>query len=298
MKTSTATFFLAGLSAAASLLHAQTPLSPRSSENDVEYLAEVAYAGRAGIAAGSQALGDIDSLQVRLNAVRTLPIDAGSAWLLGIGAERFEFNPPAGQPIPDRLAAYTLKLGYNRQLDPRWALRAKLDPGLYGAEGAGGSGAFNIPTTLGLGYARSREVQWFFGVNVDPRAAYPVVGVGGVRWQLAGAWTLQAMFPESRIEYAASRDLTLFAAATLSTATYRVAQDFGRRHGRTDLDNQQVSYRELNAGVGLRYRLTPAVALAVTAGWMLDRRFEFRDRHLLLNGAGAPSAQVTLSGAF
>lgn len=182
--------------------------------------------------------------------------------------------------------------------DSQWSLRTEIDPGIYSDSEDITGADFNAPMGLRAVYARSRELQCVFGLNLDLRSGNPVVGGAGLRWQFAPDWTLLFLIPAPRIEYAATPNLTFFAGANLRGGTFRVAEDFGRSRGRPALDDQNVGYREISAGAGARWKLSPTMALSIGAGWMFDRRFEYDDRDLLLNGDGALSFLLTLSGSF
>jgi len=288
----------AGLTLGLVATNAQTPVAPRFGDHALEASLEFAYAGKSDIAEGNRPLGEISTQQTRISAVRTVAIDPRSAWIVGGAWQHFAFSPAAGTPVPDRLSALSLKLGYNRQLDARWSLRTEIDPGLYSDFRDIGGGDFNAPLGVRFIYGASRELQWFVGVNVDLRSSHPVIGGPGLRWQFAPDWTLLLIVPAPRVEYAVNKDVALFAGVNLRGGTFRVADDFGRRRGRPALDHQDVGYRELTAGAGVRWQLSPGIALNAGAGWMLDRRFVFDDRDLLLNGDGAPMFQLTLTGRF
>jgi hypothetical protein len=279
-------------------LTAQTAVIPRSGATSVEWVAEISHAPKSAISEGTRPLGEVGTFQSRLSAVRTLPIDTTSAWLLGAAWQRFDFSPATGAPIPESLASLTLKAGYNRVLTPQWSVRAEIDPGIYSDFGDLSADDFNAPAGLRFVYAASPELQWFFGLNVDLHSENPVLGGAGVRWKFAPDWTLLLLVPAPRIEYAASRDLTFFAGANLRGGTFRVAKDFGRSRGRASLDDQNVGYREMSAGAGAHWNLSPSMTLNAAAGWMFDRRFEFDDRDLLLNGDGALTFQLSVTGTF
>jgi len=274
------------------LLHAQTPMSPRSGATTYDLVAEFSYAGRSDIGEGSRRLGEISTTQARASAVTALPLDASNQFLIGVGAQQLEFDPPAASLVPARLSSLALKLGWNRAIDAQWSFRAEVDPGTYGA------GSFGAPLALRAIYAASRELQWAFGLNYDWRSSHPLVGGVGVRWQFAPEWTLSFLLPAPRIEWALTKDFSLSAGASLRGGTFRVADNFGRARGRPAFDGQRVDYREINVGVGARWRLAPGTALYLGVGALTDRRFEFDDRNLLLNGDGAPAAQLTLTSAF
>jgi len=297
MKTSTASLLLAALFGAASLLRAQTPLSPRSGATTYDNVADFSYAGHAAIGEGSRPLGEIDSFQARVGCVSAWPLEPDTTLLAGVGAQWFEFHPPAGSPVPERLGCFSLKLGVNRQLGPAWSLRIEADPGIY-SDFAGNGGDFGAPVALRFVYAASRELQWVFGVNYDWRSGHPLLGGVGVRWQFAPDWTLAFLLPAPRVDWAVTKNFGLFAGASLRGGTFRVADNFGRIRGRPELDQQIVDYREIAFGAGVRWQLSPATALHLAVGRMLDRRFEFHDRNLLLNGDGAATGQLTITRAF
>ena len=290
--------FLAALLIAPTFVCAQTTVAPRAPAQPLETVIEFSYAGGAGIAEGTQSLGRISSAQSRVAAVRTHALDTESAWLLGASWQRLDFSPPAGAPIPSELTALALQLGYSGQLNPAWALRLEIDPGLYSDLHDLNGGDFNAPGSLRLVRTVSREFQWLIGLDVDLRSGTPVLGGGGARWQITPDCTLLLVVPSPRVEWTVSPSLALFIGVDYRSGAYRVADDFGRRHARPELDAQIVDYREISAGAGLRWQLTPAVTVHAGAGWMFDRRFQYADRNLLLNGDGAATAQLTVTGAF
>jgi Domain of unknown function (DUF6268) len=298
VKNTSAFRLLATFLLAPAFLPAQTPVVPRSGTTPLEWIAEISHSAESDISEGTRPLGEVSTLQSRAGIIHTLAAAADSAWLLGATWQRFSFSAAAGTPIPDHLTALAFKIGYNRPLTQQWSLRAEIDPGIYSDFEDIGGDDFNAPAGLRFIYATSRDLQWFFGLNLDLRSGNPVVGGAGLRWHFAREWTLLLLVPAPRIEYAATPDLTFFAGANLRGGTFRVAEDFGRRRGRGSLDDQNVGYRELSAGAGARWQLSPTVALSAAVGWMFDRRFEFDDRNLLLNGDGAATFQLTLSGTF
>ena len=77
-----------------------------------------------------------------------------------------------------------------------------------------------------------------------------------------------------------------------------MAGDFGHTHGQPNLDDQIVNYREIRACAGLRYSLGPRLTAELKGGWMIDRRFHYDDRHLLLNGDGAPYVGAFVNVSF
>ncbi len=278
-------------------LSAQTAVAPRAPGDPFEWRTEFSYSGTSDIGEGTVSLGELQHRSLAVEGVRTIALDNGAAYLLGGSWRRFDFSRPTF-PIPESLTAIALKLGYSRPLNPQWSLRAEIDPGLYSDFEDISGDDFNAPIGLRVVYGASRELQWLFGLNVDLRSSNPVIGGFGVRWQFASKWTLLFLIPQPRIEYAVSPTVRIFGGATLRGGTFRVADDYGGSRGRPELDDQDIDFREISAGIGIRWQLQPGLTLTAGGGWMIDRRFEFEKRNLLLNGDGAPTFQLALNGSF
>lgn len=275
----------------------QTITSPRAPGGSFDWQARFSAAGSADIAEGTRPLGEIRHTHVALEGATTWALGRDSAAIVGLGWRRFDFSGSVAD-VPDSLSSLALKLGYSRTLSPQWSLRAEIDPGVYSDFEDVGRDDVSSPFGLRVLYAAKRELQWAFAIFVDPRSSVPVIGGIGARWQFAPQWTLLAFLPEPRVEFAASERLRLYAGASLRGGTFQVAEDFGRRRGRPQLDNQKVDFREISLGAGARWELSRTLFAGVALGWMLDRRFEYEDRDLLFNGDGAPMFSVQLSGSF
>ncbi len=279
------------------LLPAQTITAPGGPGPAFAWSTEFSASGKSAIAEGTRALGDIRHSYAAAEASTTLALDQGSALILGGSWKRFDFSGSRAD-APESLTALSLKLGYARQLSPQWSLRAEIDPGVYSDFEDVSGDDFNAPFGVRLLYAQSRELQWGFALFVDPRGSNPVIGGVGARWVFAPDWTLLFFLPEPRIEYAVSPTVSLYAGAGLRGGTFRVAEDFGRKRGRAALDNQDVDFRELSAGVGVRWTIDKSITAELGVGRLLDRRFEYEKRNLLLNGDGAVQFNLSVSGSF
>ncbi len=285
------------LAGSAITLSAQSPVAPRLPSKPFEWRTEVSVAGSSELREGTINHGDLRHHALRLDGVHTIPLGNDASYLIGGSWRRFEFSNLSA-PIPESVDALTMKLGYSRTLSPQWTLLGEIDPGLYSDFKDISRDDFNAPIGLRVAYAVSRELQWLFGMNIDFRSSNPVIGGFGLRWQFARDWTLAFIVPEPRLEYALSPTVRLTAGASLRGGTFRVAENFGRRRGRAELDNQDIDFREITAGFGARWEVKPGLNVSATAGWMIDRRFEFDDRDLLLNGDGAPLLRLSVNGTF
>ena len=77
-----------------------------------------------------------------------------------------------------------------------------------------------------------------------------------------------------------------------------MAEDFGDRFGRPELNDQDLSYNEWRVGAGFRWSPCRAFSLGVDGGWMGERQFNFDDRDLDLTSEGAPYFQLAVTGTY
>ena len=278
-------------------LHGQPGRPGGTTSGPWEWRTEFSGAGSADIAEGTRALGRIQHSIFGGELTRRVKLDGDSSVSFGGAWRRLDLSGSTAD-VPDRLQSFVLRLGYDRQLSPKWSLGVDASPGFYSDFKDIDGSDFNAPLSLRLLSASSREFQWGIALLVDPWRPSPIIGGPGVRWQFAPGWTFVGFPPEPRVEYAVSKTLSLHAGAGLRGGTFRVAEDFGRRRGRPLLDNQRVDFREIGLSVGGRWQLTPGLTAQASVGWMLDRRFEYEDRNLLLNGDGAASFVLSLRGGF
>lgn len=273
------------------------PGRPGTVASDWEWRTEVSGAGSADIAEGTRALGSIRHRLAGAELVRRLSLRDGASFSIG-GAWRELSLSGSVADVPDRLQSLSLRLGYDRPLSRTWSFAADAAPGFYSDFKDLDGSDFNIPVGLRFMSAHSRDLQWGVAVLIDPWRPAPIIGGPGVRWQFSPGWTLVGFPPEPRVEYAVSKSLSLSAGFGLRGGTFRVAEDFGRRRGRPLLDNQKVDFREIGVSVGGRWQISPGLTAQASVGWMLDRRFEYENRNLLLNGDGAASFVLSLRGGF
>ena len=73
-----------------------------------------------------------------------------------------------------------------------------------------------MPFVIGGTYIFSPNLQLILGVSVDVERKYPVIPAAGLRWKLGPQWLLDAVLPTPRLQYEVSRDVSLYAGATIT----------------------------------------------------------------------------------
>jgi hypothetical protein len=273
--------------------------APSNLKMGYELEAEYSYVGPAKTETGRNSTGNVTEQNGLIRLLLTPQWGQGPIYRLGVSAQRYSFGLPANAPIPNTLQSTSLIIGFDFQLGESWIGRVEVEPGLYGDFHDPDTGDFNAPFIMGVSYIASASLQWVAGVSVDVYRRYPVIPAVGVRWNVGSGWTINAVLPTPRLEYALSKPLTLYAGAEFKDIAYRVADDFGDKHGRSKLNGAIMEYDELRVGAGITWKATSAVSLEVEGGYMPYREFNFhRAEFGLRTKQGAPYGQVALSAKF
>jgi hypothetical protein len=262
------------------------------------YSLEFSHSTDAALNRGNTVLGDLDASWLRAGYSVRFDTSPSYSWSVGLQWDHARFYAPAGAPVPEDIYGLSVRLISNWRVNERWFVRSDLRPGLYTDFEDISGGDFNVPVTVAVGYEVNPDLQVLFAVNVDLRREFPVVGGPGVIWRFADGWRLSLLIPRPQIEFTASESVTLFAGGELRATAIRVAEDFGTTVGNPVLNDDQVTYRELRVGGGVRWDLNRLFRLTVEGGYALDRRFEFDRGNVLLNGDGAPYFTVGVSGSY
>jgi hypothetical protein len=260
--------------------------------------AEFGYVGGGDLSQGSVKLGEVDSLFTRVRHVRSIPVNRRYSWRIGGEWERIGFGIPAAAPVPNTLQSVQLHLGNTWFINPKAFLQFEVDPGIYSDFEDIDFGDFNAPVSARLIYLQNTNVQWVAAFIGNLKSELPVVGGVGLRWRFAPDWTLDLILPRPQVRYDFSDRLTIHAGAEMKGGAYRVAEDFGTRTGRPQLNDEDVTYREARVGGGFKWKLNEKITAVVDGGWLIDRRFKFEDRRLQLNGDGAPYFQFALKAKY
>lgn len=258
----------------------------------------VIYSFPSTIHQGNTRLGDIDTLEFHATYIQSVKLNDSFKWLVGADWHRFQASVPAGTPVPNTLQSAAAVLGFDWHFHEKWRARLEVLPGIYSDFHDISGDDINAPFSVEVSYSISPTLLIGGQLSVHARRDSPLLGAAGVRWKFADDWLLSLWFPRPRIEFKATDHVTLFAGATFTGGTYVVADDFGSRRGRSDLDREAVDFQEVRVGGGLRYAIKQKLAVELGGGWMVDRRYHFHERDLLLNGDGAPYVQLSFGLMF
>lgn len=302
MKPTRSTLPAALLLAAASSLQAQLAgvqgRGPTDDGYHASYQAEFSQSFDSDLNRGDVTQGKFNTSLFGLDYTTYFRASDQYTWGLGAGWDYAHFDAPAGVPVPETGHGVFARLSNRWAFADQWSLRTDIRPGIYSDFEDLSGDDFNVPFTVIVAYEYSPTLTFVAGLNVNYQGDVPVIGGPGVIWKFAEGWTLNAVLPKPQVSYSPNDQWTLFAGGELKGMTLRVAEDFGTRYGEPRLDNDRLTYREIRVGAGARYRFHRLFTLTVEGGYAIDRRFQFDNGDLLLNGDGSPYIQVSINGRY
>ncbi len=267
-----------------------------------EFTLEQAYIGDSDVQRGNRNVNNFDEYYSRAEFIYTPRVAFG---ILRLGAQwerfSFDFSDSGGEQLPNTLQAITTVVGLDTKFSDSILVRFEAQPGFYTATGFDQLDwdSFNVPFLLGGTYIVSPEVQLVAGVGVNFQSSYPVLPGGGIRWKFAPDWTLNAVLPAPRLEFAPTRNLTFFAGADIKAGTFRTDDRFGDSHGDTSINSAWLSYEEVRTGAGVEFKFNSNVSLTVEGGYVPYRQFDYHRTEVRYHHEnGAPYGAIVLHGSF
>lgn len=262
-----------------------------------EYVAEETYVGEASVRSGNKRVNDYDEHDTVLHLILTPRVKFG-VLRLGLEWERFSFGFPGKTPLPNTLQSGALVVGLDTQLSDSILVRVEAQPGFYGTTDFS-SNNFSVPFLAGGTYIYNPNLQFVAGVSVDVERQYPVIPAAGIRWKFARQWVLNAILPEPRLEYAATKNLTLYAGGNFKETNFRVSTDFGKLKNIPQLNGAVLTYSEVRAGIGADWKLASFATVSAEAGYQPYRSFDYYRADIRFHENGsAPYGMLSLHGAF
>lgn len=242
-------------------------------------------------------VGSVEVNHFKFEASFALP--APDTWRLGTSLfwSRDEFELTGPVPLPEDVEAVGLSFlatkDLSREIGPGWSAMALVTPGFASDAGKVNGDSFNLFALATLGREVSPTFSWSFGVIGRTRADTPVLPVLGLDWRFAPDWKLTVGFPRTGVAYQFTSRLSLTAGVTVQGGTYHIAK--APAPGLTDT---YLDYREIRAGVGAAYQITPRLSLVLDGGVTVDRNFDYYDRGVELDGKSAGFGRLNLRYRF
>jgi hypothetical protein len=227
-------------------------------------------------------LGRQSSAGADFSFLQRAPMGGAWYWGWGVKGEIYSFNGTNSLPLrhlQDVAGQFSLEYFSGSEVAAYLILR----PGLYFG-GHPGTDSWDIPIECATGIPLTAGLEGALGVS-DGRLWRGPVPVIGLVWDIATGIRLDAVYPEPDLVVALGKNQELRLAGDLSGNGFEV----GPASQRTRLE--YYSYR-----VGLTYtrKLAGGLKLSATAGFELERVFDFYRNSRRLEAERAPYAQLGL----
>ncbi len=187
-------------------------------------------------------------------------------------------------PLPDQLSVFSVNLGLIRPFNREWTAAVFARPGFYSDFEHLGRRSLNLPVLVSATYAPRDRLKWTFAVRFDSFSRNTVLPVVGVEWQFAPDWEFALGFPRSGLTWRMNDEFALRAAASFQGGSYRVTT---APAALPSLADSLVDYREIRLGLGADWKVGDRTTLALDAGLVADRRFDYHQRSYRLDGKSA-----------
>ena len=259
-------------------------------------------------------MGGVGNSNAHFNYVVSPQIKDGFLLRFGVDGERNSFELPSAAPLPNTLQSFNAILGADLAIGDKIIVRGELHPGIYSDFKDVTWNSFDCPAQFGGTYLWSKDFQIIFGVQIDLKSNFPIIGLPGFRWQFADKWVLSAIPPKPQLQYELSNAVTLYTGLDILAGTYQLNSQFGSSHGHgpgdnaAQFNNNICDLTELRVGAGVTWKFTPNLSLDVSGGYMPYREFDLHPSQIGFDqhdttfhnsiGDGAPYAEAGLSGSF
>ncbi len=279
-----------------------------------EFTMEGSTTGESTTKQGTASLGGVSNTNSHFDYVVSPQIQDGVLLRFGADTERNSFGLFPGAPLPNTLQSANAIIGADMAIGNKIIMRAELHPGIYSDFVDVTGSDFDMPVQVGGTYLWSKDFQIIFGLQLDLKSNYPLIGLPGFRWQFADKWVLSAIPPKPQLQYEVNNSLTLYTGADIVAGTYHLNNNFGTNHGHgpgttnSQLNGNICDFTELRVGAGLTWKFTPNLTLDVSGGYMPYRDFVIHADHIGYDtrstsfrtslGDGAPYAEAGIRGSF
>ena len=205
----------------------------------------------------------------QLEALRNFRLSDKYYFQFGVVSEQFIFSRSNSlYPYSISSVAGELCLSYWTGDDFHPVL--KFEPGVYYTRDFITKNSFDVPIRAVTGFKLRDDIHLVLGVDVDPFEQVPVIPICGFNWKINDQYNLRAVFPQPRFSYTPNKALEFFVAADLVGGGYR--------NGPTDdprTNNALLDYSEYRVASGVNYNPQKGLSFEMTAGWSIERRYDY-----------------------
>jgi hypothetical protein len=213
---------------------------------------------------GSQAVSHYE-----IEALRNIHLFDKYYFQFGVDSERYEFSR-SNAIYPSSIASVAGEVSLSYWTGDDYYPLLKLEPGVFYTRDYITTNSFDVPVRAVAGIKVRDKVHLVLGVDADPFEQEWAIPICGFNWEINDQFNLRAVFPQPRFSYNPNKKLELFVAADLAGGGYRNGPTNDRR-----TSNALLDYSEYRAGSGMNYNPRKGLSFEMTAGWSIQRRYDY-----------------------
>jgi hypothetical protein len=187
----------------------------------------------------------------------------------GVDTERFDFSR-SNALYPSSIASVAGEFSLSYWTGDDYYSLLKFEPGVYYTRDYITANSFDVPIRAVAGFKVREDIHLVLGVDLDPFEQEWAIPICGVNWKINDQYNFRAVFPQPRFSYTPSKALEFFLVVDLVGGGYR--------NGPTDdhrTNNGLLNYSEYRAASGVNYNPKKGLSFEFTAGWSIQRRFDY-----------------------
>jgi hypothetical protein len=233
-------------------------------------------------------LGSQAEYRYEIQALKNFRITGDYYLQLGVDYERFDFSRSNAQ-FPYSFTSLSGEVILSYWSGDSYYPVIRLEPGIYYTRDHITGNSFDLPIRITPGFKLTPNLYVIFGCSIDAFTNPVVFPIGGFNWKISDHFNCRAIFPRPRLSYLPNENLEIYLGAELIGNGYRNGPTNDRR-----TNNAIIEYDEQRVGVGIDYTLRKGVDLEATAGWTIQRTYDYIRAGPVNRSRGSPYIRLDL----
>jgi hypothetical protein len=233
---------------------------------------------------GSQAVS-----HYQIEALRDIHLFDKYYFQFGVDSERFDFSR-SNTIYPSSISSVAAEFAISYWTGDDFYQLLKFEPGVYYTRDDITARSIDVPIRAVAGIKLQDNLHLVLGLDLDPFEQEWAIPICGFNWKINEQYNFRAVFPQPRFSYTPSKQLEFFLAADLVGGGYRNGPTDDRR-----TNNALLNYSEYRAASGVNYNPSKGLSFEMTAGYSVERRFNYFRAGPDDTAKGAPYIKLDIS---
>jgi hypothetical protein len=233
---------------------------------------------------GSQAVS-----HYQIEALRDIHLFDKYSFQFGVDSERFDFSR-SNSIYPSSISSVAAEFAISYWTGDDFYQLLKFEPGVYYTRDDITARSIDVPIRAVAGFKVQDNLHLVLGLDLDPFEQEWAIPICGFNWKINEQYNFRAVFPQPRFSYTPSKQLEFFLAADLVGGGYRNGPTDDRR-----TNNALLNYSEYRAASGVNYNPSKGLSFEMTAGYSVERRFNYFRAGPDDTAKGAPYIKLDIS---